>query len=94
MTASFTNQEFQQYISKLEFVDLEGMIGFIRAYVDDLIKTDSNNPEYKDKYIKYCFIMAEFGPVLLKFAELALNEKTAIKHFNDKLYQPANNSFH
>jgi hypothetical protein len=87
MTASFTDQEFAHYVHNLELPDIDGIVGFIRPYVDDLsnkLKGD-NEDQKKNAYFKYSVIMAEFGVVLLKFAEETLEFKNQLLKFKKQL---------
>jgi hypothetical protein len=75
MSASFTNEEFRNYIRGLQFTDMAGLTGFVRPYMEELRKHQHSEPEDLHRhYIRYCLVMAEFGPALLSFTETMIEQ--------------------
>ena len=86
MTKSFTATEMSEDLKTLDFKDMEDLVVFVRAYVEDYkAASDEDMVDKTQRYVKYCLVMAEFGPSLLRFTENMLKEKEALEKIRDDL---------
>lgn len=65
---NFTNEEFVDYIKKLEFNELEDCAAFAIEYYNFYLNTPETNKEEKDNaWTKYVIIISKFGMMFASF---------------------------
>jgi DNA repair ATPase RecN len=67
-----TPEEFSEYLNTLQLYDIEAVVGFMKAYFDDMKEIDpSDKEELKQRYIKWSMVATKYGgPLIYAIDEL------------------------